>query len=86
MIQLTRLNDKQFVLNADLIKLIENTPDTVVTLLNGEKLVVKETKDEILGRVVEFHRASARRIHSRSFAEDEASGVGAVATVTRKES
>jgi flagellar protein FlbD len=88
MIHLTRLNDRPFVLNADLIKLIENAPDTVITLLNGEKLVVKETIDEILARVAAFHRASARRVHSPTFpgdvdrdAEDRA---GSAAMAARK--
>jgi flagellar protein FlbD len=67
MIHLTRLNDRPFVVNADLIKLIENAPDTVITLLNGEKLVVKEPIHEILARVEDFHQRSARRIHSHSF-------------------
>jgi flagellar protein FlbD len=66
MIQLTRLNSRPFVLNADLIKLIENAPDTVITLLSGEKLVVMETIPEILTRVSEFHRRSARRMFSEA--------------------
>ena len=56
MIQLTRLNGLPLVLNSDLIKLIENTPDTVITLVNGEKIVVKETSELVLERVVEFRR------------------------------
>jgi flagellar protein FlbD len=64
MIHLTRLNSRPFVLNADLIKLIENAPDTVITLLSGEKLVVMETIPEILTRVADFHLRSARRTFS----------------------
>ena len=56
MIQLTRLNGQPLVLNSDLIKLLENAPDTVITLVNGEKIVVKETTNVILERVVEFRR------------------------------
>ena len=56
MIQLTRLNGLPLVLNSDLIKLIENTPDTVLTLVNGEKIVVKETVEQILDHIVEFRR------------------------------
>lgn len=56
MIQLTRLNGQPFVINSDLIKLIENTPDTVITLLNGEKFVVRENGDQILERIVQFRR------------------------------
>ena len=56
MIQLTRLNGQPLVLNSDLIKLIENTPDSVITLVNGEKIVVKETGEQVLERIVEFRR------------------------------
>ena len=56
MIQLTRLNNQPLVVNSDLIKTIEYAPDTVITLLNGEKIVVRETGDKILARIVEFRR------------------------------
>ena len=54
MIRLTRLNGKEFVLNADLIKVLEETPDTVVTLVSGERMVVVEKADEVVARVVEY--------------------------------
>ena len=57
MIQLTRLNNSSITINSDLIKFVEQSPDTVVTLLNGEKILVRETVNDILDRVVEFrHR------------------------------
>lgn len=56
MIQLTRLNKQPMSLNSDLIKFIEYAPDTVITLLNGEKIVVLETGEEILNRIVDFRR------------------------------
>lgn len=56
MIQLTRLNGQPLVINSDLIKLIENAPDTVISLVNGDKIVVRETCDQILDRIVEFRR------------------------------
>jgi flagellar protein FlbD len=56
MISLTRLNKQTLVLNSDLIKLIEFTPDTVVTLVNGEKVIVLENREQILERIVEFRR------------------------------
>jgi flagellar protein FlbD len=62
MIHLTRLNNRPLVVNADLIKFIENAPDTVITLLTGEKLVVRESVSEVLDRVHEFHIHSLRRI------------------------
>lgn len=56
MIRLTRLNKQPVVVNSDLIKFIEYTPDTVVTLVSGEKIVVMETTEQILDRIIEFRR------------------------------
>jgi flagellar protein FlbD len=56
MIQLTRLNKQPLVLNSDLIKTIEYAPDTVITLVNGEKIVVLETGEKILELIVGFRR------------------------------
>ena len=56
MIHLTRLNNTTLTLNSDLIKCVEQSPDTVITLLNGEKILVRESADEILDRVVRFRR------------------------------
>ena len=57
MIHLTRLNHLPLVLNADLIETIEVTPDTVISLTTGQKLVVREPAEEVVRRVVEFRRA-----------------------------
>jgi flagellar protein FlbD len=57
MIKLTRLNNHAIVLNSDLIKSLENAPDTVLTLLTGEKIIVSETTDQVIERVVAFRRA-----------------------------
>lgn len=57
MIHLTRLNHLPLVLNADLIESIEVTPDTVIALTTGQKLVVLEPVEEVVRRVVEFRRA-----------------------------
>jgi flagellar protein FlbD len=56
MIKVTRLNGKEFVVNADLIQYLEETPDTIVTLVNHEKVVVKEKVDEVIRRVIEYQR------------------------------
>ena len=56
MIQLTRLNGQPLIVNSDLIKLIENTPDTVITLVSSEKIVVRETSEAVLDRIVAFRR------------------------------
>ncbi|MFZ0311881.1 MAG: flagellar FlbD family protein [Candidatus Korobacteraceae bacterium] len=57
MIQLTRLNNARLAVNCDLIKYVEEAPDTVLTLLNGEKLVVRETTQQVIQRVRDFRRS-----------------------------
>ncbi len=60
MIHLTRINRVPLVLNSDLIEHIETTPDTVISLTNGQKFVVLETVEEIIRRVIDFRRAVHR--------------------------
>lgn len=47
MIDVTRMNGKQFTLNSDLIETIEETPDTVLALTTGKKIIVKESRQEV---------------------------------------
>ena len=54
MILVTRLNGKRFALNPDLIERVEETPDTVVILIDGTKYIVSEPIEEIIDRVVDF--------------------------------
>jgi flagellar protein FlbD len=56
MIRVTRLNGTELVVNADLILSVEATPDTVVTFTNRDRIVVKETSDEVVRRVIEYQR------------------------------
>jgi flagellar protein FlbD len=56
MIQLTRLNNQPLMVNSDLIKCVERAPDTVLTLVTGEKIIVRETPDQVLERVIAFRR------------------------------
>jgi len=57
MIRLTRLNGRPFVLNAEQIKSVEQIPDTMITLLTGEQVVVLEEMDEVVRRAVEYARS-----------------------------
>ena len=59
MVHVTRLNHAPLVLNADLIEHIESTPDTVITLTNGQKFMVLETSDELIARIVAYRREVA---------------------------
>ncbi len=56
MIALTRLNNDRFVLNAELIRTIEQSADTIVTLTTGERLVIKESSKEVVRKVIEYGR------------------------------
>ncbi len=57
MIKLTRLDGELFVLNADLIRYVEERPDTFITLTTGERLVVRESMDEVLRRALAYQQA-----------------------------
>ena len=56
MIRLTRLNNRPFAVNSDLIKFVENAPDTVITLTTGEKVVVKESLDTVIDEMIAFKK------------------------------
>jgi len=62
MIQLTRLNGQQFVVNADKIRYIESTPDTIVCCESGEKMMVRETIQEVMRRAIEYARVIRRPV------------------------
>ena len=68
MIQLTRLNGIPIVLNSDLIKTAEASPDTMLTLINGEKIIVRESCEEVTERIVGYRARllsiAARRLPS----------------------
>ncbi|MGA3373059.1 MAG: flagellar FlbD family protein [Terracidiphilus sp.] len=68
MIELTRLNGAPIVLNSDLIKTAEASPDTMLTLINGEKLIVREECGEVVERVIAYRArllaSVARRLPS----------------------
>ncbi len=60
MIEVTRINDKAFMLNAEIIQTVEATPDTVITLTTGVKYIVKESCEEIRDKVIAYkHRIVA---------------------------
>ncbi len=56
MIFLTRLNGKIFYINPELIETVEATPDTVVTMANNKKLIVKDSPEEIAERFIQYRR------------------------------
>ena len=56
MITLTRLDERVVVVNAELIKMLESTPDTIITLINGDTLVVRESVEEVVRRAIDYAR------------------------------
>ncbi|GAP22479.1 flagellar FlbD family protein [Leptolinea tardivitalis] len=56
MIALTRLNGTKYYLNADLIVTVEGTPDTVISLTNGTKFVVKDRPEEVVHLIIEYQK------------------------------
>jgi flagellar protein FlbD len=62
MITLTRLNGQPFVVNAEKIRFVEATPDTVLSCDNGEKLMVKETTQEVIRRAIDYARVIRRPV------------------------
>ena len=57
MIRLTRLDGEPFLLNAELIKYVEQLPDTFVTLTTNERLVVAESADDVMRRALDYQRS-----------------------------
>lgn len=56
MIQLTRLNGERFMVNCDLIEFVEETPDTVISMVSGRKMIVAESCSEIKRLMIEYKR------------------------------
>lgn len=76
MIHVTRLNNHPLVVNADLIKFVEITPDTVITLVTGEKLVILESMEQLLERIAEFRRNSLSCPGGLNGCDDQGRGSG----------
>lgn len=67
MIRLTRLDNREFILNCDLIEFIEAMPDTIITLRTEKKILVKEGVDEVLKRILDFKQS----VFSQPFYKDK---------------
>lgn len=57
MIYITKLNNVEVLLNEDLIELVEETPDTIISLTTGKKVIVKESKDDLYRKILEYKQA-----------------------------
>ena len=59
MIKLTRLNGDSFILNAELIRSVDARPDTYITLVSNDHLIVKESMEEVVKRSLEYRRLTS---------------------------
>lgn len=72
MIKVTRFNHTELIVNADMIEFVEHTPDTVITMLTGRKVLVRESSEEVLRRVIAYRRqvgSQVPRLEGASAAE-----------------
>ena len=81
MIELTRLNGNPILLNSDLIKTAEASPDTMLTLINGEKLIVREERSEVLDRVLAYRATLLSDVARRLSPNDALRRAAALASV-----
>jgi flagellar protein FlbD len=63
-VKLTRLDRRELVVNADLVEFIEATPETIISMTTGKKVVVKESVDEVIRRIVEFRHRTLPTVKS----------------------
>ncbi|HEX9745101.1 MAG TPA: flagellar FlbD family protein [bacterium] len=62
MVTLSKLNGSPVVVNAELIETCEATPDTIITLTNGKKILVQESTDEVVRKIVAYRRETLKNI------------------------
>jgi flagellar protein FlbD len=70
MIKVTRLNQSELIVNAELIEFIEQTPDTIITLLTGRKVMVRESADEVIRRVIAYRREAGPFVPRRESTQE----------------
>lgn len=70
MIEVTRLNGMPMILNSDLIKIAESSPDTMLTLIHGEKLIVRESCADVVEKVLAYRARLLAELAARSPAAD----------------
>lgn len=71
MIQVTRINHKIFTINSDLIECIEETPDTLITMTTGRKILVEESETEVVEKIITYKNKCFREVKLRFEETDE---------------
>ena len=75
MLRLTRLDGRVIVINSDLIEFVESTPDTLISLTTGKKIMVRETDEQIIYKVAAFRRmCSPLTEHGSNVVRQESGG------------
>jgi flagellar protein FlbD len=86
MIPVTRLGGAEVVINADLIVTVEKTPDTVITLTTGDRIMVRESVEEVVARATTFRHRVLQGPGVRADARDHAAALGTGPVGTRNRS
>ena len=60
MVKLTKINGQEFFINSDLMEFIESTPDTIISLTTGKKVIVKETAEVVIEKIIEYKGKALR--------------------------
>ena len=71
MIKLTRLNKQKFVVNAELIEFVEQTPETILTMTTGKKIVVMESLDDVLKSVIAYRQIAFPIVRKPGFEKEK---------------
>lgn len=82
MIEVTRLNGTPMILNSDLIKIAESSPDTMLTLIHGEKLIVRESCSEIMEKVLAYRANLLAAVGARAGSSADLHRVVAMTSLT----
>ena len=81
MIEVTRLNGTPMIVNSDLIKIAESSPDTMLPLVHGEKLIVRESCEEIVEKVLQYRAKLLSAVAARSGSAGDLHRVVAMASL-----
>ena len=71
MIKVKKINGRDLIINAELIEFIEKTPDTIISMTTGKKIIVKDTCDELIKKVIEYRREIFPFKRFKKLTEDE---------------
>ncbi len=74
MIEILKLNNQKVMLNADLIETLESTPDTIITLYTGKKIMVRDSVEEIVRKVMEYKKTIGAQVNVLRRREESAGG------------